>query len=85
MSARKVYADDDGRTIASMDIDGMPWHNGRRRREKAAVKETQAIYSNESGWSGKHTFSAILAGVAVWAVFTAVFGLFIAFCVFVLF
>ncbi len=28
--AKKVYDDDDGRVIASMDVDGMPWYEQRR-------------------------------------------------------
>lgn len=29
----KQYEDDDGRTIVSMDVEGMPWHDKRVRRE----------------------------------------------------
>lgn len=28
------YEDDDGRTVVNMDVDGMPWHDRRIRREK---------------------------------------------------
>ena len=31
---KKQYPDDDGRTIVSMDVEGMPWHDRRIRREK---------------------------------------------------
>ena len=34
MSRGKRPFEDDGRTIANMDIDGMPWHD--RRRDKSA-------------------------------------------------
>ena len=30
---RKVYDDDDGRTIAEMNVEGMPWYD-RARRER---------------------------------------------------
>ena len=29
---RKQYDDDDGRTIANMNVDGMPWYDGREDR-----------------------------------------------------
>lgn len=29
MKKRKEYDDDDGRTIANMNVDGMPWYNAR--------------------------------------------------------
>ena len=37
----KQYDDDDGRVICDMDVDGMPWHNRRVRREqREAAKQT---------------------------------------------
>ncbi|MGN0518377.1 MAG: hypothetical protein ACI4II_06605 [Acutalibacteraceae bacterium] len=30
MRQKKIYDDDDGRVIADMNIDGMPWTDGRR-------------------------------------------------------
>lgn len=30
MKSKKIYDDDDGRVIADMNIDGMPWTDGRR-------------------------------------------------------
>lgn len=42
----KIYEDDDGRTIVSMDVEGMPWHDKRvraeeRERRKQAFKEME--------------------------------------------
>jgi len=33
---RKIYDDDDGRTIANMNVEGMPWYDRRERREARA-------------------------------------------------
>jgi len=30
--ARRTYDDDDGRTIADMNVEGMPWYDRSRRR-----------------------------------------------------
>lgn len=38
----REYDDDDGRTIVNMDVEGMPWHDKRIRREKREkAKEAQ--------------------------------------------
>ncbi len=39
---KKVYDDDDGRTIANMNVDGMRWYNPKKEEEnekKRKVKE----------------------------------------------
>lgn len=33
MKKRREYDDDDGRTIADMNIDGMPWYDSRRKKQ----------------------------------------------------
>ncbi len=35
---RKVYDDDDGRTIADMNVEGMPWYD-RARRDRTETGE----------------------------------------------
>lgn len=35
---RKVYDDDDGRTIADMNVEGMPWYD-RDRRDRTETEE----------------------------------------------
>lgn len=32
------YEEDDGRTVCNMDVDGMPWHDKRVRREEKASR-----------------------------------------------
>lgn len=46
---KKKYADDDGRTIADMNVDGLPWYNPSASDKKVAKedrptrKETRAM------------------------------------------
>ncbi|MDO4543636.1 MAG: hypothetical protein Q4C01_03695 [Clostridia bacterium] len=68
---RKVYEDDDGRTIVPMDVDGMPWYAKRMRKEerqraKADLQERiakgEALTRRETL---RATFYAVLAGLTV--------------------
>jgi len=69
MAARiKQYDDDDGRVICSMDVDGMPWHDKRIRREKKEQKRAIAAGQTDREQMTKaearqFTFHAILAGM----------------------
>jgi hypothetical protein len=80
----RLPEDDDGRTIANMNVDGMPWYDSRLNQEQNEVpggehyqmtKEEQRMY----------TWAAIKSGLLVALVFAVVFGLFLAFCDFVWF
>lgn len=78
---------DDGRVIANMNVEGMPWYSG--------VPETSAQQNN--GKNEEHpieltgrekaamTRGVMAAALLVAAVFIGVFALFILFCVFVWF
>ena len=74
---------DDGRTIADMNVDGMPWHR---------VNDDKALWP--AGSQGEpltpkqqrmYTWAAIKAGLLVVLIFGGVFFLFIAFCDFIWF
>ena len=80
---KKVYDDDDGRVIANMNVDGMPWYTGADRRGKRMSQadaddltkgETRAIVAG-----------AMKAGLLVAGVFLLGALIFILFCVFVWF
>ena len=67
----KKYDDDDGRTIVDMDVEGMPWHTRRVRREereraRAELQEKidrgEALTKRETL---RYTFYAVLAGLVV--------------------
>lgn len=88
MSSRKRFdEDDDGRVIAPMDVDGMPWHNplasdsGENGEEgdtgSAGEREPVKLTRAESR---AYAWGALKAALAVAAVFALVFLLFILFC-----
>ena len=73
MRKRKEYDDDDGKVIANMNVDGMPWyisklHEGRE--EQANVEPAQL------NWKERLTFlwGALSGAFLVTAVFGAVFA-----------
>jgi hypothetical protein len=86
MAARpKQYDDDDGRVICNMDVDGMPWHDKRIRREKKEQQRVIAAGQTDREQMTKaearqFTFHAILAGMLIALVFSAAWVLFILFC-----
>lgn len=72
------YDDDDGRVIANMNVEGMPWHDRQVRREKRAERReerrTRISQSTQLTRSEarRYTFYAVLAGLTVALVFSAV-------------
>jgi hypothetical protein len=77
---QKKYEDDDGRVICDMDIDGLPWHDKRVRREnRAARNQVQAGQMTRSE-ARRYTWYAILAGLLVVSVFSITWILFVLFC-----
>ena len=77
---QKKYEDDDGRVICSMDIDGMPWHDKRVRRELAAAKKQSAPAQLSASVARWYTCYSILAGLLVVSVFSVTWILFVLFC-----
>ena len=81
---RRTYEDDDGRVIASMNVDGMPWYQRSPRQsspsgqasnfEDLTKEETREIIK------GALKASLLIAGIFIVAMF-----LFILFCIFVWF
>ncbi len=87
-SETKTYEDDDGRVICSMDVEGMPWHDRRARRERkaahnAAESMVQPAPLGEPMTRAemrRYVWNSVLAGLLIVAVFSAVWVLFILFC-----
>jgi hypothetical protein len=76
----KKFEDDDGRVICDMDVDGLPWHDKRVRREnRAARNQVQAGQLTRSE-ARRYTWYAILAGLLVVSVFSITWILFVLFC-----
>ena len=80
----RLPEDDDGRTIANMNVDGMPWYDSRleQGQEETPGGEHYQMTREEQRM---YTWAAIKSGLLVALVFAVVFGLFIAFCDFVWF
>ena len=82
---RKQYDDDDGRVIASMNVDGMPWHQrsqrfDRNRREQASDFSDLTKEENREIVKG-----AMKAGLLIAGVFILAMLLFILFCLYIWF
>ena len=73
--ARKRYDDDDGRVIADMNVDGMPWHRpevpGAESEEPVRLSPAEARVA---------MWGALKAALLVAAVFILGAFLFILFC-----
>ena len=81
-SEPKKYDDDDGRVICSMDVEGMPWHDRQVRREKRAERSAEKRASVSQGAqmtrseARRFTWYAMLAGLTIALIFSAVLVLF---------
>jgi hypothetical protein len=73
----KKPADDDGRVIANMNIEGTPWYVDKN-------SEPESSLSNEPELSRKEAFDlmkgALTAGLIIGIVFISIFFVFILFC-----
>lgn len=83
----KQYDDDDGRVIAEMNVEGMPWHDRSLRREKRAERRAnkpkgESLTKSEAR---RFTWYAVLAGLTIVLVFSVVWVLFTLFLTQVLF
>jgi len=82
---RKRYDDDDGRVIASMNVDGMPWYQRsqrfeRNRREQASDFSDLTKEETREIVKGAMRASLLIAGIFIVAMF-----LFILFCLYIWF
>ncbi|MBQ6366066.1 MAG: hypothetical protein IJI61_06615 [Oscillospiraceae bacterium] len=73
MRNRKEDFEDDGRTIADMNVDGMPWYEPKRQDNAEKIELTS---SEQRALIG----SALKAALLVAAIFGLVYFLFILFC-----
>ena len=67
----RKYDDDDGRSIADMNVEGMPWFDPRREKQTGAKGPTGQPVDLDSSTRGP-AFLGILAAVAVVTVIFAV-------------
>ncbi len=71
---------DDGKTIANMNVEGMPWYLKREERPPTGSGEKLTPEQQRA-----YTWAAVKAALLVALIFGGVFALFIAFCDFVWF
>ncbi len=68
---RKQYEDDDGRTIADMNVEGMPWYRADRKREARAQAREELQQKIDRGEALtrretlRYSLYATLAGLTV--------------------
>ncbi|MBQ4313578.1 MAG: hypothetical protein IJC18_05135 [Clostridia bacterium] len=82
MSKKREPFIDDGRQIADMSVDGMPWSisQGRKKREEKA--DAPSLTREEERAMAR---GVLLATLLVTAVFVVAFTAFVLFCIFVWF
>ena len=79
---RKSFEGDDGRVVAKMNVDGMPWY---MRSEKHQTPENNDLSDLSKGETWEIVKGTVKAGLLIGSVFFVVFALFILFCIFVWF
>ena len=83
----KEYADDDGRVICDMNVEGMPWFDRNvskisdYRQSKAKTPKYQGSPAITRSETIRYTWYAVLAGLTVVAIFGLVWILFTLFAV----
>ena len=78
---RQNQAEDDGRTIVNMNVEGMPWYMPSDKKEEDAGPHEPMTREQLRAYK----WAAVKAGLLIVLVFGAVFALFIAFCDFIWF
>jgi hypothetical protein len=79
---RKTFDGDDGRVVAKMNVDGMPWY---MRAEKKELPKDSDISDLSKGETWEIIKGTVKAGLLIGSVFFVVFLAFILFCVYVWF
>lgn len=89
MAKKKVYDDDDGRVIANMNVDGMPWSMrdvmSRRKKSDEKLQSSQDFSDLTKEETRELVKGAIKAGLLIGGVFLVGAFLFILFCLFIWF
>ena len=81
---KKTQSEDDGRTIADMNVEGMPWYvAGDEDRTMGSGSESHEQLTEEQ--MRTYRWAAVKAGLLVALVFGGVFAAFLAFCDFIWF
>ena len=81
---RKTYDDDDGRVVANMNIDGMPWYIREHRSRNQRPSEGSDLYLSKEEERAL-VWGSIKAGLLIAGIFILGAFLFILFCLYVWF
>lgn len=82
---RKQYDDDDGRVIANMNVDGMPWFLSDALKNPNRSEEENALGDLTKKEQRELVRGAVKAGLLVAGIFVLAALLFILFCIHVWF
>ena len=82
---KKTYDDDDGRVIANMNVDGMPWHTDRSKEKSVDTNSNNEEISLTKAEQRAMMRGVVLASLLVAGAFVLVGLAFVLFCVFVWF
>ncbi len=82
---KKTYDDDDGRVIASMNVDGMPWYMGEAPGREKKPDSASDLSDLTRGETWEIIKGTVKAGLLIGSIFMAAGGLFILFCIYVWF
>lgn len=74
---KRTYDDDDGRTIAPMNIEGMPWYKPEAPERRPDGTEPEPLTKEEARM---YTLAAVKAGLTIASVFGIAIYLFLLFC-----
>ena len=79
---KKTYDDDDGRVIANMNVDGMPWY---LRDQKQAISSNSNVEDLTKEETRAIIWGTVKAGLLIAGVFLLAALIFILFCIHVWF
>ncbi len=82
---RKRYDDDDGRVIASMNVDGMPWYQRSERFERKKRAQASDFSDLTKEETREILKGAMKAALLIAGVFILAMLLFILFCLYIWF
>ncbi len=78
---KKTYEDDDGRVVAKMNVDGMPWY----MRSQQEMPENNDLSDLSKGETWEIVKGTVKASLLIAGVFMVAFLLFILFCIYIWF
>ena len=84
MAKKKHYDDDDGRVIASMNVEGMPWYveDHKRKQERRKNNDFNDLSKEETR---AIIWGTVKAGLLIAGVFLVAALIFILFCIYIWF